>query len=293
MPTSTSVRRIVPGNKRNFGRIHDDFSVPDLTQIQTRSYERFLQADLAALRQLFPGSPAIAAISTDISFADSSRIDARSAEMLKQTIDAASALACPLVKILDRKVRGGHSLSEAAAAYAAWLLPLADYAADRGVTILIENALAFRRAADLWLILESVNHPAVAAGWDVLSAALIGEPHAISIPTLNTRIQYVQVTDAIIAEGAASPCELGGGSLHIAQLMHRLKGIGYAGWVTFKWDRVSYPTLAAADAVLGPAIQKLREWTTPPAPPKPKEKPVPGAKPKPATPTEPASVAAK
>ena len=47
MPISTSVRRIIPGKKRNFGRIADEFPVPDLTQIQTRSYERFLQADLA------------------------------------------------------------------------------------------------------------------------------------------------------------------------------------------------------------------------------------------------------
>ncbi len=55
MPTSTSVRRIVPGRKRNFGRIHDEFPVPDLTQIQTRSYERFLQADLAADGRLDSG----------------------------------------------------------------------------------------------------------------------------------------------------------------------------------------------------------------------------------------------
>ena len=47
MATPTSVRRIVPAKKRNFGRISDEFPVPDLTQIQTRSYERFLQADLA------------------------------------------------------------------------------------------------------------------------------------------------------------------------------------------------------------------------------------------------------
>ena len=46
MPTPTSVRRIIPAKKRNFGRIFDEFPVPDLTQIQTRSYERFLQADL-------------------------------------------------------------------------------------------------------------------------------------------------------------------------------------------------------------------------------------------------------
>ena len=44
MPTPTTVRRIVPAQKRNFGRIHDEFPVPDLTEIQTRSYERFLQA---------------------------------------------------------------------------------------------------------------------------------------------------------------------------------------------------------------------------------------------------------
>ena len=45
MPTKTNVRRIIPNNKRNFGKISDDFPIPDLTQIQTRSYERFLQAD--------------------------------------------------------------------------------------------------------------------------------------------------------------------------------------------------------------------------------------------------------
>src|SRR3954471_7468328 len=49
MPKNTStVRRIVPEQVRNFGRIHDVCPVPDLTEIQTRSYERFLQADLPA-----------------------------------------------------------------------------------------------------------------------------------------------------------------------------------------------------------------------------------------------------
>src|SRR5271170_550156 len=48
MPTATTVRRIIPDLQRNFGRIYDVFPVPDLTEIQTRSYERFLQADIAA-----------------------------------------------------------------------------------------------------------------------------------------------------------------------------------------------------------------------------------------------------
>jgi DNA-directed RNA polymerase subunit beta len=47
MPTQTrAVRRITPAKPRKFGRIHDDHLIPDLTEIQTRSYERFLQADV-------------------------------------------------------------------------------------------------------------------------------------------------------------------------------------------------------------------------------------------------------
>ena len=48
MPTATTVRRIIPEKQRNFGQIYDVFPVPDLTEIQTRSYERFLQADIPA-----------------------------------------------------------------------------------------------------------------------------------------------------------------------------------------------------------------------------------------------------
>ena len=46
MPTASTVRRITPGRQHNFGKIPDIHPVPDLTEIQTRSYERFLQADM-------------------------------------------------------------------------------------------------------------------------------------------------------------------------------------------------------------------------------------------------------
>ncbi len=45
MPTASTVRRITPDRQHNFGKIPDIHPVPDLTEIQTRSYERFLQAD--------------------------------------------------------------------------------------------------------------------------------------------------------------------------------------------------------------------------------------------------------
>src|SRR5262245_4533189 len=64
MATSAQ-RRITPKETRRFGSGREPFSIPDLTQIQTRSYENFLQYDVPAgkrkdqgiesvLREIFP-----------------------------------------------------------------------------------------------------------------------------------------------------------------------------------------------------------------------------------------------
>src|SRR5437764_2245689 len=60
-----AVRTIIPNATRNFGRFGDTEAVPNLTEIQTQSYDRFLQLDLpvdkrqpigleGVLREIFP-----------------------------------------------------------------------------------------------------------------------------------------------------------------------------------------------------------------------------------------------
>ena len=62
---TSAVRRIVPTEERRFGPDHEYHEIPDLTEIQTKSYAAFLQAELAAdkrkdfglegvLREIFP-----------------------------------------------------------------------------------------------------------------------------------------------------------------------------------------------------------------------------------------------
>src|SRR5438552_8440453 len=46
MPVS-AIRVIEPEQVRNFGRFGDAVEVPALTDVQTRSYDRFLQLDIA------------------------------------------------------------------------------------------------------------------------------------------------------------------------------------------------------------------------------------------------------
>src|SRR5439155_3851827 len=106
----------------------------------------------------------------------------RGAADLRTFIDTARRLGCHLVKIFDTQVRPGQSRAAAGTALGDWLLPLADYAADRDVVIVIENALSFRASKEMWSILDRLQHPSIACCWDVFNASLIGESPYFSVP---------------------------------------------------------------------------------------------------------------
>ena len=145
-------------------------------------------------------------------------------------------------------------------ALAEWLLPLADYAADHEVSLVVENEFSFRFAQDLWRTLETLNHPAVGACWDVCNAAIAGERPAVSVPTLNSRIQYVYVTDARLDPAGPIYRPIGQGDIPIRNFLTRLQGVGYTGWVTLKWDKATLSNLAGPEEVLPEAAKVLQEY---------------------------------
>jgi sugar phosphate isomerase/epimerase len=205
----------------------------------------------------------MACVSSSIAMTGRRRADRILADDCRRFIETAQELGCGNVKLFDTQVRPGQSRSAAVAALAEWLMPLGDFAAEHGICLLIENALSFRSAKEMWLILERVNHPSICCCWDVGNAALIGEPPSVSIPTLNNRIAYVQVKDAKIGPLGATFCKLGDGDMQVEKLVIRLRGIGYDGWVSMEWDKAWLPGLADPEEILPDAIQKLREWTKP------------------------------
>ena len=215
----------------------------------------------------------IACLSSSIAMSGKAKADRQRAEELKQFIDTASAIGCPLVKLFDAMVAPGGFFTPAglmnrgrasmALALSDWLLPLGDYAAQRGVTIVVENALSFRDSKEMWMILDRLAHPSIACCWDLFNAALIGEPPSVSVPTLNSKIQYTQVKDAKLGPLGASYCKLGEGDVQVEKFLIRLKGIGYEGWVTLEWEKAWLPNIAGPEEILPDSIRKLREWTKP------------------------------
>lgn len=215
----------------------------------------------------------IACLSSSIAMSGKAKLDRAKAEELKQFIDTAAAIGCPLVKVFDAMVvpgsffnparMGVRSRSHTGLALGDWLLPLGDYAAEHGVTIVVENALSFRDAKEMWMILDRLSHPSIACCWDLFNAALIGEAPAISVPTLNSKIQYTQVKDAKLGPLGASYCKLGEGDVQVQKFLIRLKGIGYNGFVSLEWEKAWLPNIAGPEEILPDSIKKMREWTKP------------------------------
>jgi sugar phosphate isomerase/epimerase len=221
-------------------------------------------SDPAKVRRIFEDAGVgIACLASSIAMAHEKKRNAALAADLRMYIDTTSRLGCKVVKIFDTAVRPGQNRAQAAVALGNWLAAAGDYAAERDVLIVVENALSFRTAKELWLVLESINHPAVAACWDIFNAAQIGESPYVSVPVLNSRIQYVQVKDAKLGPLGASYCKLGEGDVPVKKLLIRLMGIGYTGWVTLEWEKAWLPNIAEPEEILPDSIKKLREWTKP------------------------------
>jgi sugar phosphate isomerase/epimerase len=93
----------------------------------------------------------------------------------------------------------------------------------------------------------------------------VGESPYLSVPTLNSRIHYVQVKDAKLSPLGATLCPLGEGDVAVEIFLRRLLGIGYEGYVTFEWEKAWLPNIAPPEEALPAAIKKLKEWGRPAA----------------------------
>lgn len=202
----------------------------------------------------------IACLASSIAMKQDRKLDAKLADDLRVYIDTAERIGCGIVKIFDTEVKPGWNRSSTGVLLGDWLLPIADYAADHGVTIAIENALSFRTAKEMWLIVDRLNHPSIGVCWDLFTAAMVGEAPAYSVPTLNSKIVYAQVKDATFGPLGATLCKIGEGKVEVRNFIRRMRGVGYEGFVTVEWEKAWLPNLAEPEVILPDAITKLRDW---------------------------------
>ena len=153
-----------------------------------------------------------------------------------------------MVKMFDTTVKAGQNRSSAGIALGEWLLSAWRLCGASGMCASSwRMCCRLRRPRKCGWCWSACAIPSIACCWDVFNAALIGESPYVSVPTLNSRIQYTQVKDAQIGPLGATYCKLGEGDVPVKKFLTRLRGIGYEGWVTFEWEKAWLPGIAGPE----------------------------------------------
>ena len=137
---------------------------------------------------------------------------------------------------------------------------LGDKAAEKGVTLVVENhfntmAVSAKQSAKL---MEDVNHPAVRILYDQANLAFTGnEDYVQAIQTQQQYVAYMHVKDLVFKEGVAftssdvaHPKEeernvytriVGEGVLPWPEILRAVKERGYDGWLSLEYERRWHP----------------------------------------------------
>ena len=160
-------------------------------------------------------------------------------ENLAQTrreIDLAGDLGVPVLRVFGGQIAEGIDRDAAIDNLSAALARVADEAGQAGVTVCVETHDAWCNPHHVAAVLANVNHPAVAANWDVLHPVRAeGISVAESLAVLGPWIRHVHMHDATLEPGRIRYVPMGTGDIDHRAVIQGLREIDYNGCMSGEW----------------------------------------------------------
>jgi len=173
----------------------------------------------------------IACLATSVRFAD----PAETEEMIRQThdrIDLAADVGATVIRVFGGRIPEGITRDQAVEQLVRSLLRVADHAAERGVTICLETHDDWCDPAHVAAVLSRVNHPAVAANWDIMHPVKRGGATVdVAFGTLKPWIRHLHIHDGT----DAGLVPIGTGDIDHRRAVELLRSVNYDGFLSGEW----------------------------------------------------------
>jgi sugar phosphate isomerase/epimerase len=193
--------------------------------------------------------------------------------LTRRLIEIAAGLGARAVRSYGGKFEKTQDRAAVAARIAAALRPLADEAHGRGVTIALETHSWWARGDDMAAIIEQVGRPGSAGAKPGSAGAKPGVGVLFDVnntfaDTGEWRQTYQRIRPHIVychlkdgykgADGRGHHVMLGAGDLPLQEVLAQLKGDGFAGYLSFEWEKRWEPALAPPEEVFPQYVHKVR-----------------------------------
>jgi sugar phosphate isomerase/epimerase len=199
--------------------------------------------------------------SASMMIADAEQLEV-SLHLAQSHIDIASDLDCPYIRVFGGQMPLGISHAAAVRMVGDRLHRLGDYAAQRGVHVLIETHDDWVVTSRLRLAVEAADHPNVGVLWDVHHPIRVaGESVAQAWANIGPWVRCVDLKDSITdfqTRLGYRYVQIGDGEIPLKSALQILQAAGFDGWLTFEWEKLWHPYLADPSVAFPEFIPKIR-----------------------------------
>jgi sugar phosphate isomerase/epimerase len=192
-------------------------------------------------------------------YQDRKRVAQEKAQV-REFIELASELHCPFVRVYGDEVPRYEDKNVTMSRIAEALVDLAPVAAAHQTTILLENHGDFAGSRDLWLLIDTVNHPAVQGCWHPCHGKVAGDRATLAIPRLGRKIALAHIVDGRFNDDGALETYVlpGDGDVDMSLNFDLLRGIAYDGYLMLEWPKLWVASLGAPEQIFPAAISKMK-----------------------------------
>jgi sugar phosphate isomerase/epimerase len=173
---------------------------------------------------------------------------ARNVASLREMIALAADLGCPLLRIfggvwqdVTREQAIGHVVDGVRQV-------VAD-AEQAGVRMVLETHDDWCKGENVKAVMDGVGSPALGICWDIANATA-AEPLEETFALVKDHIHHVHFKDLKRVDGKDHPCLCGQGEVALETAARLLVSGGYAGYLSFEWEKKWHPEIEDADIAL-------------------------------------------
>ena len=171
--------------------------------------------------------------------------------------EVAAGLGAPAIRVFGDRIQPGSDRKQTAARIADSLTRLADRLRPDSVQVWLETHGDFAAVADVSEILAQLDSTEAGLIWDPANAFEQNGETPVIPPQMSSRVRHVHLKDLLRnVQGSARYMPTGEGEFPFHTMFAALEGIGFDGFVSFEWEKLWHPELAAPEI----ALPRFIEW---------------------------------
>lgn len=178
---------------------------------------------------------AICCIATGAKFADPATAT-QHVEAARAAIDLAADVGAGVIRVFGGQLPQGITREQAMDSVVASLQQLAEKAEARGVNVAIETHDDWCNPQHVAAVVKRVNHPRIGVNWDYQHTARVAKSSADeAFDALRPFIKHVHFHDGTMSADKLEFLPVGQGAYDHKRVLHLLKSIDYAGYLSGEW----------------------------------------------------------